>query len=56
MPEQNSKNMAVHSLYAHPQPAGLCALREYLLTDLEEGQAAAPLGQGGRLRNRLHDL
>ena len=38
MPEQNSKNMAVHSLYAHPQPAGLCALREYLLTDLEEGR------------------
>lgn len=38
MPEQNIKNMAVHSLYAHPQPAGLCALREYLLTDLEEGR------------------
>ena len=28
-----SKGGAIHSLYAHPQPAGLCALREYLLVD-----------------------
>ena len=32
------KNTAVHSLYTRPQPAGLCTLREYLLTDLEEGR------------------
>lgn len=30
----------IHSLYPHPQPAGLCALREYLLIDrpAEEGK------------------
>lgn len=33
-----TKGAAIHSLYAHPQPAGLCALREYLLTDTEEGR------------------
>lgn len=38
MTDEKTKNTAVHSLYAHPQPAGLCALREYLLTDLEEGR------------------
>lgn len=32
------RNTAVHSLYTRPQPAGLCTLREYLLTDLEEGR------------------
>ena len=35
---ESTASTAVHSLYAHPQPAGLCALREYLLTDLEEGR------------------
>ena len=33
---------AIHSLYPHPQPAGLCALREYLLIErpahAEEGK------------------
>lgn len=38
MIDERTKNTAVHSLYAHPQPAGLCALREYLLTDIEEGR------------------
>ena len=35
---ESTASTAVHSLYAHPQPAGLCALREYLLTDSEEGR------------------
>ena len=38
MTDERTKNTAVHSLYAHPQPAGLCALREYLLTDTEAGR------------------
>ena len=35
MIDDRTKQTAVHSLYAYPQPAGLCAVREYLLTDLE---------------------
>ena len=35
---ESTASTAVHSLYAHPQPAGLCALREYLLTDSEAGR------------------
>ena len=46
MTEITSKGGALHSLYAQPQPAGLCALREYLLveglperlTDVPEGR------------------
>ena len=38
MTETVTKGAAIHSLYAHPQPAGLCALREYLLTNTEEGK------------------
>jgi hypothetical protein len=34
--ETNIKDTAVRSLYAHPQPAGLCAVREYLLTRAED--------------------
>lgn len=36
MIDERTKCTAVHSLYAYPQPAGLCAVREYLLTDLED--------------------
>ena len=43
MRDVTSKGVAIHGLYAHPQPAGLCSLREYLLTDQP---ADAP---GGRL-------
>jgi hypothetical protein len=35
---ESTASTAVHSLYAYPQPTGLCALREYLLTDSEEGR------------------
>lgn len=35
---ESTASTAVHSLYAHPQSAGLCALREYLLTDSEAGR------------------
>ena len=38
MTETVTKGAAIHSLYAHPQPAGLCALREYLLTNTDEGK------------------
>ena len=38
MTEIVTKGAAIHSLYAHPQPAGLCALREYLLTNTDEGK------------------
>ena len=38
MTETVTKGAAIHSLYAHPQPVGLCALREYLLTNTEEGK------------------
>ncbi len=38
MSEMRTKDTAVHSLYAYPQPAGLCAVREYLLTDMEESR------------------
>lgn len=38
MTETVIQGAAIHSLYAHPQPAGLCALREYLLTNTDEGK------------------
>lgn len=38
MSEYQTKDTAVRGLYAHPQPAGLCAVREYLLADMEEGR------------------
>ncbi len=34
--ETHIKDTAVRSLYAHPQPAGLCAVREYLLTQTDD--------------------
>ena len=38
MTETVIQGAAIHSLYAHPQSAGLCALREYLLTNTDEGK------------------
>lgn len=40
-----SKGAAIHSLYAHPQPAGLCTLREYLLCDPLAEPLAEPLAR-----------
>ena len=50
MTEITSKGGALHSLYAQPQPAGLCALREYLLVEglperLSEQITDAPEGR-----------
>lgn len=35
MSEYQAEDRVVRGLYASPQPAGLCAVREYLLTDRE---------------------
>ena len=43
MTEITTKGGALHSLYAYPQPAGLCALREYLLVERNADGLGEPL-------------